>query len=150
MAVSPVPDGYHTVTPYLVCQQVEPIIEFAKKAFGAEINGCLKNEDGSIRHAEVQVGSSAIMIGNPGDGSAMPCMLYLYVTDADAVYERAVAAGAESVTEPTNMFYGDRNAAVRDSAGNQWWIASRVEELTIDELQARMADQEAEKEKEAV
>ena len=120
MAVNPVPDGYHTVTPYLVCQEIEPVVEFAKKAFGAEINECLKNEDGSIRHAEIQVGSSVIMIGNPGDGSAMPCMLYLYVTDSDAVYERAVEAGAESVMEPTNMFYGDRHAGVRDSAGNQW------------------------------
>ncbi len=109
-----------------------------------------QNEDGSIRHAEIQVGSSVIMIGNPGDGSAMPCMLYLYVTDVDSVYERALAAGAESVMEPTNMFYGDRNAGVRDSADNQWWIASRVEELTSDEMQARMADQMAEKEKESV
>lgn len=147
MGINPVPDGYHTVNPYLVCDQVEPIIEFATKAFGAQINKSMESEDGSIRHAEIQIGSSPVMLGKSGDGSVMSCMLYLYVADVDAVYQRAIEAGGESVMGPADMYYGDRNAGVRDAAGNQWWIASRVEDLSSDEIRARMEQQEAEKEK---
>jgi uncharacterized glyoxalase superfamily protein PhnB len=139
MSVKPIPDGYHTVTPYLVVDGVDKVVAFAKQAFGAkEPFPAMKRPDGSIGHAEIQVGDSKIMLGGTMPGyPAMPAMLYLYVEDCDAWYKRAIAAGATSVMEPADQFYGDRNCGVKDVAGNQWWFATHKEDVPPEELGRR-------------
>jgi uncharacterized glyoxalase superfamily protein PhnB len=138
MAVKPIPDGFSTVTPYLVVKGVGPLIDFMKKTFKAEELEVMKRPDGSIMHAEVKIGNSPIMMGEARDGqSPMPTTLYVYVEDTDATYKSALAAGATSQMEPTDQFWGDRNAAVKDASGNHWWIATRVEEVPPDEMRRR-------------
>jgi len=121
MAVKSIPDGFHTVTPYLVVPGVTTLLDFLKQAFDAqELLSPMLRADGSVGHAEVKIGDSIIMMGEPmGDMQPMPCSLYLYVQDADAVYQRALQAGATSLMEPADQFYGDRSAGVQDTVGNQ-------------------------------
>ncbi len=138
MAVKPIPDGFHTVTPYLLVAGVPKLIEFLKKAFGGEETECLAMEDGTVMHAQVKIGDSIIMLGDPrGRCEPMPMSLYLYVPDTDAVYQRAIEAGGESVMEPADQFYGDRNAGVKDPVGNTWWIATHIEDVSPEELRKR-------------
>ncbi len=140
MAVQPIPEGFNTVTPYLVVSDAAGLIAFLEKAFDATVTEKMAMPDGTVAHAQLKIGSSMVMMGSSGDcNPALPCMLYLYVEDADALYKQAVAAGAKSVMEPTNMFYGDRNAAVADPAGNQWWIGTHVEDVAPEELARRAA-----------
>ena len=144
MAVKPVPDGYHTVTPYLVANDAQKLIEFAARAFDAKVGEEMKREDGTIMHAELQIGDSRIMLGQASEQhKAMPCALYLYVPDTDATYRKALAAGAVSTMEPANQFYGDRNAGVRDQNGNTWWIGTHIEDVSPEELKKRGAAEEA-------
>jgi len=138
MPVKPIPEGYHTVTPYLVVEGVPKLIEFMKKAFGAEEIFRANMPDGSVMHAEVKIGDSRIMMGEANDQhKAMPSMLHLYVTDADAVYKRALSAGATSKMEVSDQFYGDRSGGVQDSSGNLWWIATHKEDLSQEEIARR-------------
>ena len=138
MAVKPVPDGYHTVTPYLTVPGVAKLIEFVQRAFDAvEVHECMKRPDGTIMHAEVKIGDSMVMMGEPMGCPPSPAALYLYVPDTDAIYRRALAAGATSLMEPADQFYGDRNAGVRDPAGNHWWIATHKEDVPPAELARR-------------
>jgi uncharacterized glyoxalase superfamily protein PhnB len=96
--------------------------------------------DGVVMHAEVRIGDSMVMLSDGGgEWKPMPAVLYLYVPDADATYRRALDAGATSVQEPTTQFYGDRHGGVRDPSGNVWWIATRVEDVSPEELQKRAA-----------
>ncbi len=91
-------------------------------------------------HAQVLIGNSVLMLGQPqSPWKPQPSMLYHYVADVDTIYRRALEAGAVSVVEPANMFYGDRHACVKDFAENQWWIASRIENLTLEQIQERAA-----------
>jgi PhnB protein len=144
MAVKAIPDGYHTVTPYLICKGADQVIEFAKRAFGAEDRGRMKSEDGTIAHAEVQIGDSRIMISDANDRwGAMPCTIHLYVEDCDAAYARALEAGGTSVQEVADQFYGDRSGGVRDVAGNLWWISTHVEEVSPEEMAKRAAAAQA-------
>src|ERR1700722_4343681 len=137
--VKPIPDGYHTVTPYLVASNVARLIVFMEKAFDAKVIERLTGPDGKVAHAEISIGDSRIMIGGARPGQpAVPCMLYLYVTDTDALYKSALEAGATSIMAPANQFYGDRNAGVKDAEGNQWYIATHVEDVAPEELQKRM------------
>jgi len=141
MAVKPVPEGLHTVTPYLVVQGVAKLIDFLKQAFGATEMHRSTRPDGTVMHAQVKIGDSPIMMGEAwGDYSPKPASLYLYVPDCDAVYKSAVAAGGTSIMEPMNMFYGDRNGGVKDLAGNEWWIATHIEDVPPDELERRAAE----------
>jgi PhnB protein len=136
--VKPVPDGYHTVTPYLVVKHAAGLIDFLKHAFDGKETICMTKPDGTIGHAEVRIGDSTVMIGEEcGQWQAMPCAIYLYVPDTDAVYKQALQAGATSVMEPTNQFYGDRNAGVKDAFGNLWWIGTRIEDVSPEELRRR-------------
>lgn len=138
MAVKPIPDGFHTVTPYLVAQDAAALIDFIKRGLGGQERFVMRRPDGTIGHAEMIVGDSHVMIGQAGGAnSPFPAMLYLYVPDVDALYKQAVAAGARALHEPDTQFYGDRHAAVVDSNGNQWWIATHVEDVAPDELQRR-------------
>jgi PhnB protein len=141
MAAKPVPDGYHTVTPYLTVRNAPKVIEFLQQAFGAEISHePTKRPDGTIMHAEVTIGDSRIMIGEESEmAKATTSSLYLYVPDVDSVYQRAVKAGGETIMEPTDMFYGDRNGGVKDPSGNSWFIATHKEDVAPTELAKRAA-----------
>src|SRR5205814_292088 len=108
--------------------------------FGAQETLRMPREDGSIGHAEARIGDSMVMMGDPGEeSSVMPGQIHLYVGDCDGTYRRALDAGATSLREPTDQFYGDRTAGVRDPAGNVWWIATHVEDVSDDELERRAA-----------
>ena len=138
MAVNPIPNGYHTVTPYLVVRSAGQLIDFLKRAFGGKETICTTKPDGSIGHAEVKIGDSMIMLGEAcGEWQAMPCAIYLYVPDTDALYQRALQAGATSIMEPADQFYGDRNAGVKDPCGNIWWIGTRIEDVAPEEMKRR-------------
>jgi uncharacterized glyoxalase superfamily protein PhnB len=141
MAVKPIPDGYHTATPYLVVEDVDQLIDFLKEAFDALETERIPGPDGSPTHAEVQIGDSRVMMGSArGERGPIPAMVYIYTEDCDAAYRRALKAGAESVMEPEDQFYGDRNAGVKGPQGNHWWIATHVEDVSRDELQRRAAE----------
>ncbi len=138
MAVKPIPEGFHTVTPYIVVEGVPKLIDFLKQAFEAKEINRHAQPDGTIMHAEVKIGDSIVMMGEArGEHKPMPSMLYLYVKDADAVYKRAVQAGATSVMEPADQFYGDRSGGVKDLCGNQWWIATHKEDVSPEEMTKR-------------
>ena len=138
MAVSPIPEGFHTVTPYIVVADVDELLDFLKAAFGATETERIPGQDGQTGHAEVLIGDSYVMMGRAQDQfPALPCMLYLYVPDTDATYAQALASGAKSLQEPADMFYGDRNGIVQDPAGNTWCIATHQEDLPPEELAER-------------
>lgn len=140
MALKFIPDGYHTVTPYLTVNDLPKLLAFVEKAFGAKIIEGTKDASGEIRHADFVIGDSHVMAGQASDQwKSRPGMLYLYVEDTDAWYHRAVDAGAKSVMEPSDQFYGDRNAGVEDEQGNQWWFATHVEDVSKEEMERRAA-----------
>ena len=127
--IKAIPDGYHSVTPYLLTNDAARLLDFLRAAFGADEMMRMPGEGGAISHAGVRIGDSVVMMGQPADGSASPAALYLYVDDCDAMYKRAVAAGGESTEEPADQFYGDRRAAIKDPAGNTWWIATHIKDM---------------------
>jgi PhnB protein len=141
MAVKPIPDGYHSLTPYLVVRDAPKTIAFLKQAFGATtLFEPMKRPDGSIGHAELRIGNSPLMLSDASEQCpATQSMLYLYVVDVDASYKRAVAAGATSVMDVADQFYGDRSGGVKDPAGNSWFIATHKEDVTPQELTKRAA-----------
>jgi PhnB protein len=134
-----VPKGYHTVTPFLMVNDARGLIEFMKKALNGEATSVMKMDDGKIMHATVQIGDSIIMIADlmPGANEVMPACLYLYVDDVDASYKQAINAKGISLREPTDEFYGDRSAGVRDEWNNQWWFATHIEDVSEEELERR-------------
>jgi PhnB protein len=140
--VKPVPEGFHTVTPYLVVDGAEKVIRFAKEAFGAEaVFEPMTGPDGKIMHAELKIGDSIVMISDASErAKATSDMLYVYVPNVDAVYQKALKAGATSEMEPSDQFYGDRSGGVRDPAGNRWHIATHVEDVSPAELKKRAAE----------
>ncbi|MCH7472892.1 VOC family protein [bacterium] len=138
MAVKTQPDGFNTITPHLLVQDPEKQIEFLKQTFGAQEVELIKKEDGSVVHAEFRIGDSLVMLSQSSEKSPpMPCTLYVYVADADATYKKALASGADSLQEPADQFYGDRNAGVKDQCGNHWWIATHIEDVSAEEIQRR-------------
>jgi PhnB protein len=138
MAVRPVPEGYHTVTPHLIVDDAEKLLEFVERAFGARMRHVMRRPDGAVMHADFVIGDSHVMVGQAnGPWKAMPAGVYLYVPDCDAVYRQALQAGGTSIMEPTTFFYGDRHGGVTDPCGNQWWVATHVEDVSDDELKRR-------------
>ena len=140
--VKPIPQGYHTVTPYLVVDGAEKIVSFMKEAFGAQpVFEPMMRPDGKIMHAEYKIGDSVVMISDASErAKATSAMLHLYVPNVDAVYQKALKAGATSVMEPANMFYGDRSGGVKDPAGNQWHIGTHIEDVAPGELKKRAVE----------
>jgi len=140
--VKPVPEGYHTLTPYLVVDGADKVITFMKEAFGAKaVVEPVTRPDGKIMHAEYKIGDSVIMISDASErAKAASTTLYLYVPNVDAVYQKALKAGATSMMEPANMFYGDRSGGVKDPAGNQWHIGTHVEDVSPADLKKRAAE----------
>jgi PhnB protein len=139
MAVKPIPEGYHTVTPYLTVRNAPKVIEFLKQAFDARLSyEAVKRPDGSIMHAQVQIGDSRVMIAEESEmAKATVSTLYVYVPDVDGVYRQAVKAGGSAVMEPMDMFYGDRSGGVKDPSGNSWFIATHKEDVEPKELAKR-------------
>jgi PhnB protein len=137
----PIPDGYHTVTPYLTVTDAARLIAFLRTAFGATEQHVTRRDDGSVMHADVLIGDSHIMLAEANEQwKAMQSAIYLYVPDTDTSYRSAIAAGATSVMEPADQFYGDRNAGVRDFCGNYWWLATHVEDVSGEELDRRTTE----------
>lgn len=140
MKANPVPAGYHTITPYLAVHGVPETIDFLKKAFNAVEIDRHTLADGRVMNAAIRIGNSMVMMGErPADQEAWPAMLYMYVEDADALYQQAIEAGGKSIMEPTDQFYGDRSGAVEDPSGNQWWLATHIEDMSDEELLGRAA-----------
>ena len=149
MAPKPIPDGYHTATPYLIVDDGAAAIDFYKKAFGATELFRLGAPGGKIGHAEIRIGDSPIMLADehpemnargPKSIGGSPISIVLYVEDVDAVAARAVAAGAREVRPVTNQFYGDRAGTVEDPFGHQWHLHTHVEDVPSDELERRAAE----------
>ena len=140
--VRTVPDGYHTVTPFVNVKGAAQFIDFMKEAFNA-VELARIGEDGAIGHAEVRIGDSVVMLfDSKKDWPETPAFLRIYVEDCDATYQQALKSGAASVTRPTNMHWGDRVARVRDPLGNLWWIMTRMENLSEEEMGRRSGEKE--------
>lgn len=141
MAVDPKPDGYHAVTPYLVVDGAARLVDFLQETFDAEEVERFAAPGNRIGHAELSIGDSLVMLSDARPGhEPMQAMLYVYVDDVDATYQRALAAGAVPVQAPADQFYGDRSGGVRDPCGNQWWIATHIEDVPPAELKRRAAE----------
>ena len=140
---NPLPTDCQQVIPYLIVKDIEAELQFIRQAFGGLEREVVRDEQGVGTHGEITIGDSLIMMGRAReDYPPMPCMLYLYVEDTDATYKKALAAGGTSLMEPQDQFYGDRNAGVKDSSGIQWWIATRKENLSTEEIQRRSLKKE--------
>jgi PhnB protein len=140
--VKPIPDGFHTVTPYLIADGADKLIDFMKNAFGAQYDHePAKRPDGKIMHATLKIGNSMLMVSESSDhAKATPVMLYLYVPDVDTAYQKALRAGATSVMEPADQFYGDRSGGVKDAAGNSWFLGTHIEDVSPAEMKKRSAE----------
>jgi uncharacterized glyoxalase superfamily protein PhnB len=139
MAVKPIPEGYNSVTPYLIVEGAAGLIDFAKTALDAEETFRMPGPGGQLMHAEIKIGDSMVMLADSmgADNPPMPAMIHLYVPDVDSYYKRALAAGATSLREPADQFYGDRSAGVADPFGNRWWLATHVEDVPPEEMAKR-------------
>jgi PhnB protein len=135
---NPIPKGFGTVTPFLKVADAAKQIEFLQKAFAAQITFRMNGPNGSLIHAEAKIGDSMVMIGQAPPGQEMRSMINLYVPDTDASYHSAIAAGATSIREPADQFYGDRSGGVRDICGNEWWMATHIEDVSQEEMERRM------------
>ena len=140
--VKPIPEGFHTITPYLVADGAEKVIRFMKDAFGAQtVFEPMTRPDGKIMHAELKIGDSIVMLSDVSErAQATSDMLHLYVPNVDAVYQKALKAGGKSLSEPADQFYGDRSGGVMDPAGNRWFIATHIEDVSPAELKKRAAE----------
>ncbi len=135
------PEGYHSVTPWVITRDTGRFIAFVTEAFGAIELARVVDEHGVIGHAEVRIGDLVVMgFDARPEWSDTPAFLRLYVDDADATYRRALEAGATSVTEVTHLYWGDRVGRIRDPLGNVWWIQARVEEVDDAEMGRRLGD----------
>jgi len=147
MAPRAVPEGYSTVTPYLIVTGAAAAIEFYKKAFGAVEIMRLTQPDGKIGHAEIQIGSSKVMLADealdmgfwsPRSLGGSGTGIMLYVDDVDRAFERARGAGAKALQPVKNQFYGDRSGTLSDPFGHMWTISTHVEDMSPEEMQHRM------------
>ncbi|MFD8495145.1 VOC family protein [Amycolatopsis sp. NPDC059657] len=136
----PIPEGYHTVTPWIITRDSRQAMAFAARAFDAEEIAVVAMPDGSVGHAEMRIGDSVVMFfDSRPEWQDTPCFLRLYVEDGDATFKQALEAGATAVTEMTELFFGDKVGRVRDPLGNVWWIQERLEDLDEAEAMRRMA-----------
>lgn len=132
------PEGYPDVCPYLIVPDVAAQVEFLKAVFGGTTKEALRTEAGEVRHAEVRIGDSLVMMGKArGEWKPEAASVYVYVKDTDAAYRKALELGATSVMEPVDQFYGDRNAGVKDASGTTWWISTHVEDVSPEEMERR-------------
>lgn len=146
MAPKPIPDGYTTVTPYLIVKGAAKAIDFYKAAFGAEEIMRFADPSGQIGHAEIQIGNSRVMLADefpqmgfksPETYGGTPAGILLYVTNVDEFFARAVAAGGKATRPVDNQFYGDRAGTLTDPFGHVWTVATHVEDVSMEEIQRR-------------
>jgi PhnB protein len=146
MAVKPIPDEYHSVQPYLLVEGAAGLIEFIRSTFETGEPMTMPQPDGRIGHAEIRVGDSVVMLADAstaeGVSGPMPATVMAYVEDADKTYQRALEAGATSLREPQDMFYGDRSAGIVDPSGNHWWIHTHIEDVPPEEMARRAQEQQ--------
>jgi PhnB protein len=136
------PDGYHSVSVFLMLESIEQEIEFVRKVFDARISGEVRGPNGSLRYAEARIGNSLIMMDKARTGHpATRSMLHVWTDDVKGLHARALEAGATSIEEPTDQTYGNREAGIQDRQGNTWWIAQRIEKLSNQEVERRVAEQ---------
>lgn len=136
------PANYNTIDPYIPVKGVAAFIEFLEKAFGAKEDFRVPSPDGTIGHAEVRIGDSVLLMFDSQEAwPATPAFLRIYVKDADVSFKKAIAAGAESLTEVMDSFFGERGGRVKDPFGNIWWIVTRIEELSDEEKGRRAGEQ---------
>jgi PhnB protein len=120
-------EGFHTITPYLIVEDGERIVEFLNRSFDATVELRHDHPDGTIRHAELQIGDSKLMLSQAREGfPAISAMIFLYLDDVDDAHRRALAAGATSLREPTDESHGDRMCGLLDPCGGQWWFATPI------------------------
>ena len=146
--VSPIPEGYRSATPYLVIRGAARALDFYKRAFGATELFRLEGPGGAVGHAEMKIGDSTIMLGDESPAAGInspqslggsPVSILLYVEDADAVFARAIAAGAKVTRPMKDQFYGDRSGGIEDPFGHLWFIATHMEDVPLDEMKRRAA-----------
>jgi PhnB protein len=137
--VRPIPKGYHAISPALTQDDAAKTIEFCKKAFGAKVLMRMDGPGGKIMHAEVVIGDSIVMLNDVMQEPAQPAGLFLYVTDVDKTFARALKAGATALMPPQDMFWGDRFGRVQDPSGNRWGIATHREDVPPKEMKKRAA-----------
>jgi len=136
--VQPIPEGFHTLTPYLVVGDAQKELQFVKDAFDAKVVHLSRMPDGTITHVTLKIGDSMLMMGQArGEHGPAPSMLYMYVEDTDAVYKRALECGATPVREPADQMYGDRSGGVVSATGVQWWFGTHIEDVSEEELERR-------------
>jgi len=149
MAVKPIPEGYHSITPYLVLKGAASAIEYYKKAFGAEEMVRMDGPGGTIGHAELKIGDSVVMMADespdmghrgPKSIGGTPVSIVLYVENVDAVWKRALDAGATTVRPLENQFYGDRMGTLEDPFGHLWSVATHIEDVPPEEMDRRMQE----------
>ena len=140
MEVKPIPEGYHTITPYLIVEDADKLIEFIEQVFDGKLIFKMQTDAGKIGHGEMKIGDSMLMLAESSEEwKPTRTMIHLYVKDADSVYQKALDAGADSIKEPEDQFYGDRNASVQDSFGNIWGIATHTEDVSEEEMAKRLS-----------
>ena len=139
--VKPIPDGYTAITPYLIVENAVEFIDFLSGAFGAVERLRMAMPQGGIGHAEVEIDGATLMLADamPPEYPPTSSLIHLYVADCDTVYAQAIAAGANSVAEPADQFYGDRLARVTDPFGIQWSISTHIEDVGFEEISRRIA-----------
>lgn len=147
MSVKPIPDQYHSITPYMTVRDAARAIEFYKQAFGAKERGVMKGPDGKVMHAELMIGDSIIMLGDemPEFGALSPQStggagmgLHIYVDGVDAAFDRAVKAGARVDMPVSDQFWGDRYGKLTDPFGHKWSIATHTKDMSADEMKTAM------------
>lgn len=143
-SINPIPEGFNTANPYLIVKDATAAVEFYTKAFGAITTERLTDNSGRVTHAELKIGTSMIMIGAHKNADEPPpglplVSIYLYVANADEVAKAAIDAGAKEIAPVQDQFYGNREGGVKDPFGITWWIASRIQEVTPEEIQKRNA-----------
>jgi PhnB protein len=147
MSVKPIPDGYHTLTPFLTVKDAARAIEFYKQAFGAEERGVMKGPDGKVMHAELKIGDSIIMLADefpefgvlsPQTSGGAGMGLHIYIDGVDAAFDRAVKAGAQVEMPLAEQFWGDRYGKLKDPFGHHWSIATHTKDLSMDEMKRNM------------
>jgi PhnB protein len=144
MSAKPIPDGYHTLTPYMTVRDAARAIEFYKQAFGATEKGVMQGPDGKVMHAELKIGDSIVMLADefPEFGSMAPSSggsgtgLHIYSEDVDSAFDRAVKAGATVEMPVMDMFWGDRYGKLVDPFGHKWSIATHMKDMSMDEMGA--------------
>ena len=137
----PIPDGYTTVTPWIISADTGRLFEFIAAAFDGVELARVANPDGGIGHAEIRIGDAVVMAFDaPGGTEPMPAFIRLFLPDARVAFAKAIQAGGTEVTKPTLLAFGDRVARIRDPLGNIWWLQQRVEEVSEAEMQARWTD----------